>query len=174
MKNRNIRKFLLLFFLMFTIGCSEKLPDNFPKKLANFTVKLMYENKPVEGASVSFISDDTSVGYLATAFTADDGVAQLETSVNQFSKPGIPAGAYKVIVTHIPKTSIELTQQEVMTLSNDELKKREDDVNKERAKLPHPVPKNWSDLKSTPLKITIPEKGGSVMIEITDSKTFEQ
>jgi hypothetical protein len=174
MKNRNLKLFVVLVFSVLIVGCSEKLPTNFPKKLTNFTVKLLYEGKPVEGASVSFILDDTSGGYLATAFTDGSGVAQLETSVNKFSKPGIPAGKYKAIISHVPKTSIELTPQEVMTLSNSELEKREDEVNKERAKLPHPVPESWNDLNSTPIKITVPENGGKITIEITDPKTFEQ
>jgi hypothetical protein len=164
----------LVCLLFSIVGCSEKLPDNFPKKLTNFTVTLLHENKSVEGAAVTLFPEDMSVGYYVTAFTNSNGTAILETSVNKFSKSGVPAGTYKLIITHIPKTSVELTKQEVMTLSNDELRKREDEVNTERNKLPHPVPKNWSDLKSTPLKITVPEKGGNITIEITDSKTFVQ
>ncbi|MDR1484782.1 MAG: carboxypeptidase-like regulatory domain-containing protein, partial [Planctomycetaceae bacterium] len=138
-----IKEFFALIFSVLIAGCSEGLPDNFPSKLTNVTIKLLYEGKPVEGASISLISESTSDGYLVTAFTASDGTARLETSVNKFSKLGVPAGTYKAIISHVPKTSIELTQQEVMTLGNDALKKREDEVNKERAKLPHPVPESW-------------------------------
>jgi hypothetical protein len=174
MKICNMKNFFVLVLLALIVGCSEKLPDNFPNKLTNFTIELLYEGKPVEGASVSLIVDDTTKGYLVSAFTGNNGVAQLETSVNAFSKTGVPAGKYKAVISHIPKTSIELTQQEVSTLGNDELEKRENEINKERAKLPHPVPESWKDLTATPIKIVVPENGGKITIEITNPKTFEQ
>jgi hypothetical protein len=40
--------------------------------------------------------------------------------------------------------------------------------------MPHPVPEEWGNIQTTPIKITVPEKGGSATIEITDSKTFVQ
>jgi hypothetical protein len=179
MKNYNMKKnvvsvFVILVFVAMFSGCSEGLPSDFPKTLTNFTIELLYEKKPVEGASVSLISEDTNKRYLVTGFTASNGITSLETLINKFSKPGVPAGQYKVIISHVPKTSIELTQHEVMTLSNDVLEKREEEINKERAKLPHPIPENWNNLQTTPIKITVPKIGGKITIEITDQKTYEQ
>jgi hypothetical protein len=40
------------------------------------------------------------------------------------------------------------------------------------AAIPKVVPKEWQQSGTSPLKITVPEKGGSVTIEITDEKTI--
>ncbi|MDR1958963.1 MAG: DUF4198 domain-containing protein [Planctomycetaceae bacterium] len=170
---KNIVACCFLSCLMGLAGCSEKLPDGFPKKLTPFTVKLLYEGKPVTGASVSLIPD-VAGGYLVTAQTGNDGVAKPETFVNIFSKAGVPAGSYKAVISYVPKSSSELTPEEMATLSNPEITERRKKIDAEIAAMPKLVPNEWSNLNSTPVRITVLEKAGGVTIEITDSQTFVQ
>ncbi|MDR1493108.1 MAG: carboxypeptidase-like regulatory domain-containing protein [Planctomycetaceae bacterium] len=164
-----------VLFLIGAAGChSSKIPDGFPQSLTPFTVKLQNQGQPVEGAAVSLISEDANAGYLATALTGNDGIAKLETSINVFSRPGVPAGKYKGIIAYRPKVPSDLTLEEKGTLSDSEIVKREAMITKELGALPEIVPKNWGNFNTTPVRITVPESGGSITIETTDPKTFVQ
>ncbi|MDR1493310.1 MAG: hypothetical protein LBT05_11395 [Planctomycetaceae bacterium] len=175
MMNRNIAKiFTCLFFSILIVGCSEKIPANFPKNLVPFNVKLLNKGVPVEEAWISFVPENMTTEYAINTFTNKAGVAEIKTWVGSFSQSGVPAGTYQAVILHEPKPSREISQHEIDTLKLEELMAIEAEIKKEQAKLPKPVPKAWGDSKTSPLKITIPEKGGSVTIEITDSKTFEQ
>ncbi|MDR1384689.1 MAG: carboxypeptidase-like regulatory domain-containing protein [Planctomycetaceae bacterium] len=149
------------------------MPDNFPNKLTKFTVKLLHEGKPVEGASVALIAEDTTTGYLVIALTGSDGIAKLETSINVFSKSGVPSGTYKTVVTYRPAVPSDLTLEEKSTLGESEIIAREAKIQKELAALPKIIPREWGDIKTTPVRITVPENGGEVTIETTNPKTFE-
>jgi hypothetical protein len=47
-------------------------------------------------------------------------------------------------------------------------------IDAEIAAIPKLVPASWGDIKAAPVQLTVPESGGNVTIEITDSKTFQQ
>jgi hypothetical protein len=175
MKQNCLKMTIGVMICLLVTGCSSsKIPEGFPKSLTPFTVKLQHKGKPVEGAAISLISEETNTGYLATALTGSDGVARLETSVNIFSKLGVPVGKYRGIVTYRPKVPSDLTLQEKGTLSESEIVQREAKITKELESLPEIVPKNWGNFNTTPVRITVSESGGNVTIEITDSKTFQQ
>jgi hypothetical protein len=166
----------VMFLCVLTIqtGCQQKLPDGFPEKLVPFEVRLTHNGSPVQGAAVSFLWEGGSSPYLVTAFTNAGGVAKMETTMNVFSKSGAPSETYTVIVTHAPEPPSKLSNAELSKMSNAEWNAHTKKVDAEIAAMPHPVPKEWRNIKTTPVKITVPEKGGSVAIEITDPKTFVQ
>ena len=165
---------MFLFVLAVPTGCQQKLPDGFPEKLVSFDVKLTHNASPVQGAAVSFFLEGGNSPYLVTAYTNTGGVAKMETTMNVFSQSGVPSGTYTVIVIHIPTSPSKLSNAELGKMSNAEVNAYGEKIRAEIAAMPHPVPKEWSNIKTTPIKITVPEKGGSVTIEITDPKTFVQ
>jgi hypothetical protein len=81
--------------------------------------------------------------------------------------------AYRVRC-HTPEPPSKLSNAELSKMSNAEVDVYMEKIKAEIATMPHPVPKEWGVVKTTPIKITIPERGGNVTIKITDSKTFVQ
>jgi hypothetical protein len=165
---------MFLFVLVVLIGCKQKFPDNFPQKLVPFEVKLTHNGSPIKWAAISFLQEDGNLQYLVTAYTNANGIAKMETTMNIFSKLGVPSGTYTVIITHSPTPPSRLPNTDLSKMNNTELNAYYKKIDAEIAAMPHPVPKEWDNLKTTPIKITVPEKGGTITIEITDNKTFVQ
>jgi hypothetical protein len=172
-RNRKIFTCLLLFSI-FIVGCwSQKIPDGFPKKLVQFSVTILHEGKPVENAFVWLYSDDSNAKYHARAITNANGVALMETSINSYSRSGVPVGTFKGTVTHRPRVPSDLTKEEWQKLTSDEAEAQVKKIAAEVSKVKL-IPSTWESLTTSPLKIAIPEKGGNVTIEITNSETFVQ
>jgi hypothetical protein len=173
MNHRNRRIFTcLLFSLIFIVGClSPKIPEGFPKKLVQFSITILHEGKPVENALVWLYPDDPDAKYHASATTNANGMALMETSINSYSKAGVSVGTFKGTITHRPKVPSDLTKEEWQKLSYDEAVAQSKKIAVEVAKMKL-IPATWENLTTSPLKITIPENGGNVTIEITDPKTF--
>ncbi|MDR1960180.1 MAG: DUF4198 domain-containing protein [Planctomycetaceae bacterium] len=169
-----IRIIVCLFLGMTVLGCSSKqVPDGFPKKLTRFKVTLLYEGKPVEKASIWLYPDNAK--YHVNAITNANGVASMETTINVYSRPGAPTGKFRGTIVHRPKVPSDLTTEEWQKLkSEEEANAQWKKIAEEIAALPKIVPVSWGNVATSPLMITIPEKGGNVTIEITDSKTHQQ
>jgi hypothetical protein len=162
----------LLLSLTFIWGCSsQKIPEGFPKKLVKFSVTILHEGKPVENALVWFYPDDSNAKYHVRATTNTNGIALMETSINSYSKTGVPVSTFKGTVTHRPKVPSDLTKEEWQKLNYEEAVAQGKKIATEVSKMKL-TPLTWENLTMSPLKITIPENGGNVTIEITDSKTW--
>jgi hypothetical protein len=173
MKRKRIcQTIAVLVICLFTMSCSSrKIPEGFPSKLVPFRVTLRNEGKPVSGASVALVAE-TSQAYSVIAHTDQNGDAPFATSVNTYSKTGVPPGVYKAIITHIPKAPSELPSEQRGKMSMEESEAYGVKISAEIAAMPKIVPASWGNLKNTPIKITVPESGGNAVIEITDSKTY--
>jgi hypothetical protein len=158
---------------MLTSCSSKEIPQGFPKKLANFQVTLLNEGQPVHNAVIVFVTEIPS-SYNILGLTNLNGVTKPKTTINTYSKSGIPPATYHVTITHTPKAPSEVSNTEFSKMSYDEIVAYRKKIETEIAAIPHPVPKEWGNIKTTPVKIIVPEKGGSVAIEITDPKTFIQ
>ena len=86
-----------LLTIPFIIGCGgdSSRPTDLPP-LFPCVVTITQDGQPLDGATVSFASADTSAGakYQATAITDDTGKAVATT----YGFDGVPAGKYKVCV----------------------------------------------------------------------------
>lgn len=93
----------LLTFVILTVavsffGCGGKTPpEGFPK-LYSAQVTITQENTPLAGATVTLLSEDTSMKYLVSGITDEKGVAKL---VTHGEYPGAPEGKYKLCVSKI-------------------------------------------------------------------------
>ncbi|MDR2762525.1 MAG: hypothetical protein LBB88_08005 [Planctomycetaceae bacterium] len=173
--NYHIKKFVCLFALgLIAIGgCSSNIPDGFPTKLVKFSVTIQHDGKPIEGVAVWLYSDDADAKYHVNATTNADGIALMKTSINSYSKTGSPSGTFKGTLMHRPKVPSDLTKEEWQKLNEEESEKQVKKISAEVAKMKL-VPAICENLATSPLKITVPENGGNVAIEITDPKTFTQ
>ncbi|MDR0705129.1 MAG: hypothetical protein LBF88_09080 [Planctomycetaceae bacterium] len=108
-----------------------------------------------------------------SARTNTNGMALMETSINSYSKTGAPVGTFKGTVTHRPKVPSDLTKEEWQKLNDEEAEAQSKKIAVEVSKMKQ-IPSTWENLTTSPVKVTIPENGGNVTIEITDAKTFAQ
>ncbi|MDR1290025.1 MAG: hypothetical protein LBK06_02365 [Planctomycetaceae bacterium] len=171
--SKSLQSLSIVFFL-FAVSCSSQVaPVGFPQKLVEFDVKLLNEGKPVQGAALTMVAETTAI-YNVVGFTDNNGVAKLATSVNTYSKVGIPPATYKVIITYVPKAPSELSNEQLGKMGMDDVNAYREKVATEIAAMPKIVPAKWSVIESTPIKITVPEKGGNITIEIKDPQTHQQ
>ncbi|MDR0609337.1 MAG: hypothetical protein LBG58_04450 [Planctomycetaceae bacterium] len=155
-------------------GCSsQKVPDGFPQKLVKFEVKLQNEGKPVSGASIMFLAE-SPVKYVALGNTGTNGVAALSTAINNYTKPGIPPGTYKAIISYTPKAPSELSNEQLGKMSEAEVTAYREKIDAEIAAIPKVVPAEWENAETTPVRINVPETAGNAVIEISDPKTYQQ
>jgi hypothetical protein len=159
------------------VGCNgTKQPDGFPTGLVPVEITLLHQGKPLEKAGVLLVSG-SQVKYRVAGNTDSAGIAKLETAINNYSKPGVTAGTYPVLVLiQIQPTLADLTQGEVNTKSDAEIQQYHDKQDKERESLRKQigVPLDWEDAAKTPLKLTVPAGGGKFTIDVADAKTFVQ
>jgi len=94
--------------LMTVIGCTEKLPDGMPK-LVKVSLTFTQEGKPLPGATISLLSEDTSFGWTVGGVTDNNGVVVLKT---HGSYTGVPEGKYKICVQKFVK------EGELQTMDN--------------------------------------------------------
>lgn len=93
------------------VGCGgEKIPDGMPE-LFDFTVIVMQDGKPVDGAMVIMEDPMSKIPYGVTAIAGSDGKAKLTTG--QFK--GAPAGEYNVAVTKDVETESQYGKMEPPT-----------------------------------------------------------
>jgi hypothetical protein len=168
--------FLLLLGLL-AAGCSPDAPQGFPKKLTKFTITVLNEGKPLEGVLLSMYPEEPGALYRITApRTGTDGLAVAAASINNYTKSGAAPGSYKVLITYYPTVPAEAEAKQAQAdgAGDGVLSALSAKIDAERTELGKLVPKEWRSPQTTPLKITVPEKGGSVTIDITDEKTFVQ
>ncbi|MDR1958062.1 MAG: hypothetical protein LBQ54_03295, partial [Planctomycetaceae bacterium] len=68
----------------------------------------------------------------------------------------------------------QISNEELGKMSIEEVNAYRAKIDAEIAAIPKLVPASWGDIKAAPVQLTVPESGGNVTIEITDSKTFQQ
>jgi len=153
---------MILCFGLFA-GCTQKLPDGFPK-LYPTTLTVTQEGTPLAEASVILYSaDDPSFRWVVTGVTDSKGNAPLGTfATTQIRKNGAPAGKFKVTVT---KTKSD----EVPVLSP---VAEQDEIDAWRAQMRQLKPQNhkfveqqYSDINATPLEVVIEKKTNAVSVD---------
>ncbi|MDR3108226.1 MAG: hypothetical protein LBU65_00875 [Planctomycetaceae bacterium] len=163
--------------IILVTGCSgTQQPDDFPSGLAPVEIKLVNQGKPIEKAGVLLVPDQQTKHRVA-GNTDETGTVKLETAINNYSKIGVPTGTYQVLVlVQLQPALADLTQDELSSKSEAEVKQYHDKQDKEREGLRKQIgiPLDWEDAAKTPVKLTIPSGGKSFTIDVSDTKTFVQ
>lgn len=93
---RPIAILIAVTFVLGLCGCNRRnLPKDLPK-LYSVKVTVMQEDKPLEGAQVSFVPTDPTVRWTAGGKTDSTGTT---IPVTHGQYPGIAADEYKVVIT---------------------------------------------------------------------------
>ncbi|MDR2345030.1 MAG: hypothetical protein LBE18_03100 [Planctomycetaceae bacterium] len=133
----------LIIAVMLFIGCSDSgKPSDLPE-LYRCTITITQEGKPLSGAIVEFISEDTNnKKYTPVQHTDSNGTALMST----YGYIGVPAGKYKIIVTK--NIEDETTIQNKETGENII-------VGGQKYQMVESI---YSDIKTTPLEIEVNSK----------------
>ncbi|GHT37205.1 hypothetical protein FACS189427_09880 [Planctomycetales bacterium] len=146
------------------------MPQNFPAKLTPSTVTLLKDGKPIDNAAIVLIAE-SATPFLVSAMTNSAGIAKPETSINTYSRVGVPAGTYKVLIMKQVNTVSPADEEPDATKRAElEAKARREKTEQQKSGLSP----DWNDINKTPFKLTVPENGKSFTIEISDTKTFVQ
>ncbi|MDR1484624.1 MAG: carboxypeptidase-like regulatory domain-containing protein [Planctomycetaceae bacterium] len=140
---RNLFFVTLIIVTTLFVGCRDtSRPLDLPK-LYFCAITITQEGKPVPGATVELIAQDTNnAKYVPLQYTNDNGTAVMTT----YSFAGVPAGKYKVVVT-------KYVEEE--TTVKDEDTGENIIVGGAKYRMIEPI---YSDAKTTPLEIEITEK----------------
>jgi hypothetical protein len=136
---------LVLPLMLLASGCS--------KGLVKVTGTVTLDDKPLEGAMVSFQPEDG--GPPANGFTGSDGTFRLTTySTGDGARPG----DYKVTITKKDEASVGPTPSDPQSMM-DAMKHYQDKVNEHKAPPKPSLPPEYSDAAKTKLKCKVPPDG---------------
>ncbi|MDR1383439.1 MAG: hypothetical protein LBJ67_06285 [Planctomycetaceae bacterium] len=144
---------LLALFVSLLYGCGKKLPEGFPKTFS-CSITITKDGKPLDNAMVLFTPESGSGGAWAIgAITDAQGVAEIHTTVTGYSQKGAPLGKYKVTVS---KDLPPLEDADAgKAMSYEETLAHNAKLAEKAAKRLPIVPKKYSDVSQTPLKVEI-------------------
>ncbi|MDR1483899.1 MAG: DUF4198 domain-containing protein [Planctomycetaceae bacterium] len=187
-----MKQILKRIFLILTISivlcllvssCSR--PAGFPAKVVPFSLKILSKGEPVQNVLIAFFADTETatetgssevVKYSIIATTDSNGVGDFKTSAHTYFKNGAPPATYKVTLVKFSEKapSDTLSKLELEEKSPREIAAYQAKIKAELAAMPGFIPFEWGNIKTTPIKITVPENGGTITIEVTESKTYQQ
>jgi hypothetical protein len=163
-------------------SCSR--PAGFPKKVVPFSLKISSNGEPVSNVLVAFFDDNKKaetnssevVKYTIIATTDSDGIGEFKTSAHTYIRKGAPPATYKAtLVKFFDKApSDTLTKVQLEEISAREVAAYRAKIKSELEAMPGFIPFEWSNIKTTPIKITVPEEGGTRTIDVADPKTYQQ
>lgn len=152
----------LLITSILLVGCGSGGPDYVP-----VTGVVTLDGEPLARKTVMFVPEDGTPGAGAGGNTGEDGSYKLLAVAGGSVKDveGVAPGAYRVTVSE-PMFPIE-SEMVVQGTSDDP---------EAAMGLPEPpknvnqaIPSQYSSQESTPLRIQVPEDGGSIDLELTST-----
>jgi hypothetical protein len=174
----------MISVILFSFVSSCSRPAGFPRKVVPFSLKILSNGDPVQDVLIAFFVDAAETGtgnneiakYSIIAKTNSDGLADFKTSAHTYHKNGVPPATYKAtVVKFLDKTpSDTLSKLELEEKSPREVAAYQAKIKAELAVMPGFIPFEWGNIKTTPIKITVPKKGGTITIEVTDPTTYQQ
>jgi hypothetical protein len=163
MKNRILYALLVAVLAGVALpGCKAKKPDGMPE-LVPFKVKVVDGSTPIADVEVFFIGQGNTVTH---AMTDASGVAEMTTSLQDYTEEGAPVGEYRVQCRKDPMAEHWKTPQEQAEMTIEERGAYSKEWQDKCDALPREVPKKWSDFDKTPLTASVPAGGGEVVFDV--------
>ena len=143
-------------------GCGPKKPDGMPE-VYPFTVKVVDGSTPIADVQVFFIYD----GKCVVAGTTDaKGVATMQTTLQNYTEKGAPAGEYRVTCTKDPLAEHWKTPEEISKLPLGEQMEYQKEWQAKCDELPREIPIIWKNFDKTPLTAEVTAQGGEVVFDV--------
>lgn len=163
MKNRILYALLVAVLAgVVLVGCKAKRPDDMPE-LVPFKVKVVDGSTPIADVDVFFIGQGNTVTH---AMTDANGVAEMTTSLQDYTEKGAPVGEYRVQCTKNPTVEHWKTPQEQAEMTIEERGAYSKEWQEKCDALPREIPKKWGDFDKTPLAASVPAGGGEVVFDV--------
>lgn len=144
-------------------GCGPKRPADMPETVP-FKVTVVDGSTPIADVDVFFIN--TNGNAVITGRTNAQGVAEMQTSLLDYTEKGAPAGEYRVTCTKDPQVEHWKTPQERALMDPGEAGAYQLEWQKKNDELPREIPIVWREFDKSPLKTTVPAGGGDVTFDV--------
>ena len=170
MKKAHLFWILALSLSLLSTACNGPVrPANFPK-VVPFSIVINNDGSPIDEVRVLLVSDKADVAWGVSGLTNHSGQSYLLTSQGAYSRKGCPEGKYKVILSRVLLTGLELSEEEYLKLSGDEIDVYSARIEDARRKQPRIIPSSFSSVATTPLEIDVVGSKTSYEIELADYK----
>ena len=147
------------------VGCGPKAPADMPETHP-FKVKVVNGSDPIADVDVFFIA--TSGNVTINGKTDKNGVAEISSTLQNYTASGAPVGEYKITCTKDPKPEHWKTEEERGQMSMEESNAYHSEYEAKRAEMPREIPKIWQDFDQTPLSATVAAGGGEVVFDVAE------
>ena len=163
MSTKRFFAYCMILGLVLLAGCSETLPDGFPK-LHPTTLTVIQEGTPLAEANVFLYSiDDPSSRWIVTGVTDSKGIAQLETiATAQIRKKGAPAGKFKVTVNRSKADEVPVVSP---MAEQDEINAWRAEMRQLKPQVHCYVEQQYTDINATPLEVVLEKKTNAVSVD---------
>ncbi len=147
------------------VGCGPKAPADMPETHP-FKVKVVNGSEPIADVDVFFIA--TSGNVTINGKTDKSGVAEISSTLQNYTASGAPAGEYRITCTKDPKPEHWKTDEERGQMSMEESNAYHAEYEAKRAEMPREIPQIWQDFDKTPLSATVSAGGGEVVFDVAE------
>ena len=147
------------------VGCGPKAPADMPETHP-FKVKVVNGSDAIADVDVFFIA--TSGNVTINGRTDKNGVAEISTTLQNYTASGAPAGEYRITCTKDPKPEHWKTEEERGQMSMEESNAYHAEYEEKRAEMPREIPKVWQDFDKTPLSASVAAGGGEVVFDVAE------
>jgi len=157
-----------LFFAVLGIAVSgcQRTPEGFPK-VVPCQITVVKEGVPLPKVTIMFISEGGGKEWFVSANSGDNGVAEAQTLLGNFSKKGAPPGNYKVTLSQLPQVPDELTQQQRFDMSPAERAadkaKRDKLIAESRS-----FPVEFESSVTTPITIEVKDPNTEIRLDVSE------
>ncbi|MDR1957645.1 MAG: YbfJ family protein [Planctomycetaceae bacterium] len=151
-----MKRFPVLFCLLFVFGCGQKLPDGMPK-LIPVTITVTLEGQPLADADVRLSPLNSANRWVSGSKTDAKGNAVIRTHGEY---KGVPAGQYKVCV-HKDLIEGDAPPSDIERAQNPGLKITEQKVFRI-------IPVKYDEPGTTPLEIEVTESSNQMTLDIPE------
>lgn len=137
------------------VGCGPKKPADMPETVP-FKVSVVDGSTPIADVRILFIHSGNTV---ITGTTNALGVAEMSTTLQNYTAPGAPLGEYRVTCTKDPMVDHWKTADERAKMDPGEAGAYQKEWEAKCAELPREIPIIWKNFDKTPLKANVTGAG---------------
>lgn len=163
MLKRSILSAMLVFTVIFIVGCGQKLPKGMPKLYTTKVVVTYDDGTVIPGATVLLtpVDKSTTEDWSSGGTTGEDGSIELYTR-GQYK--GVPAGSYKATVRKVAVEDKEPDQDKLDSETYEQAMQKFQNFKGASPFVEYlmtdPI---YNDPASSPLEVTVEAKNGNVL-----------
>jgi hypothetical protein len=151
---------LILSFLFFVSGCTNKLPEL--SNLNSVIITVTNNGVPVENVQVSLSSKTPQSLRNCSGITNTQGVANIKTTIREHTSNGVETGTYIVVLikaaTLPPELDVTLSEGDMSPKSMEIIAKREKFLKQNRI-----IPESLESVVTSPVELTVSKNEPAIL-----------